>query len=314
MVDGGDLSLMALFLPHLPGGWRRHAARAGVRLEQALQRLMERTTSDSRIGPAEFLPHVARRLPAPSPGWDDGDLLRLVARLRVEDLCLAWACARGETGAVAELERQHFHVVQAALAQIPDAAAQAEEIKQLLRQRLFVPPKEGGEPRIGQYSGRGDLRSWLRVAAIRCAINHLKQQGREVALGDEMLAQLAAPEQDQELDLFKRRYRAEFKRAFEGALTALDSRDRNLLRYHYLERLNIDQIGAIHGVHRTTVARWLARTRESLLAQTRTGLMEQLRIGRTEFESIMRLIESQLDASIARFLETVPPDPDATMP
>lgn len=301
---------MRLFLPHLAPGWREHAGRAGAALEESLQRLMERTPAELNPDPAEFLAHVAGRLPEPNPGWDDGDLLRLLARLRVEDLALAWACARARSAdAVAELERQHFHVVDAALAQIVGAAPRAEEIKQLLRQRLFVPAAEGDEPRIAQYSGRGDLRSWLRVAAIRCAINHLQKQGREVALGDEMLAQLAAPDPDQELDLFKRRYRAEFKQAFEGALRALSSRDRNLLRYHYLERLSIDQLGAIYGVHRTTVARWLARTRETLLSQTRRSLMAQLRIGRPEFESIMRLIESQLDASIARFLETIPPDP-----
>jgi RNA polymerase sigma-70 factor (ECF subfamily) len=305
-----DPSLVPLFLPHLAQGWQEHAVAAGPALEETLERLMERTPAELNPDPTDFLAHVARRLPEPNPGWDDGDLLRLLARIRVEDLALAWACARDEPDAVAELERQHFHVVDAALGQIAGAAAQAEEIKQLLRQRLFVPPTEGDEPRIAQYSGRGDLRSWLRVAAIRCAINHLQKQGREVALGDEMLAHLAAPDPDQELDLFKRRYRAEFKRAFEGALRQLSSRDRNLLRYHYLERLNIDQIGAIYSVHRTTVARWLARTREGLLAQTRRSLMAQLRIERTEFESIMRLIESQLDASIARFLDTIPPDPE----
>ena len=300
--------LFHLFVPHLSREWRPYAARAGRALEPALGRVMERAAAGLRgeaPSPEELLPHLARLLPEPR---EDEDLPAVLQRLRIEDLSLAWACLRGDAEAVAELERQYFHVVDAALAQIPDAAAQSAEIKQQLRDRLFVAPGKDGRPRIAQYSGRGDIRSWLRVAAIRCALNHLQRQGREVALSDEALAGLAAPGQDAELDLLKRRYRAEFKRAFEGALAALGSRDRNLLRYHYLERLNIDQIGAIHEVHRTTVARWLGRTRETLLAETRRLLMEQLRIERGEFESIMRLIESQLDASIARFLDTVVPD------
>ena len=310
-----DSSLAPLFRASLSSEWQPHARRAGPALEQALRRLMRRIPaeldSDSDSDAEAFLAHVARRLPPPAPGPDDGGLVRLLSRLRVEDLALAWACARDEADAVAELERQHFFVVDVALSKIPAAAAHAEEIKQQLRQRLFVARGQGDEPRIAQYGGRGDLRSWLRVAAIRCALNHLQKLGREVALGDEMLEQLAAPEADQELDLLKRSYRAEFKRAFEEALCALSSRDRNLLRYHYLDRLNIDQIGGIHGVHRTTVARWLARIRDKLLTLTRGSLMAELRIERPEFESIMRLIESELDVSIARFLETVPPSPVA---
>jgi RNA polymerase sigma-70 factor (ECF subfamily) len=302
-------ALSSLFVSELQPDWREPAASLGAELEQALERVMQRARSiplPLEPEPAELLPHVARQLPPPSPKTSGTELLRWLGRLRVEELVLAWACARGSPWAIAEFERLHFHVVDAALAQLPDAAAQAEEIKQRLRQRLFVAQPDAA-PRIGQYSGRGSLRSWLRVAAIRCALNLVQQQGRELALGDEVLANLTSPGAGQEIDHLKRRYRAEFRQAFEQALASLDTRERNLLRYHYLERLNIDQIGAIHGVHRTTVARWLARIRDTLLSRTREALMSQLRIERDEFESIMRLIDSQLEVSLARCLETLPP-------
>jgi RNA polymerase sigma-70 factor (ECF subfamily) len=297
-------SLTQHFVPHLPPPLRDQADAAGPALELALKQLVRKARQAAlpldELDPAQLLAYVAERLP------EGGELLKVLERLCVEDLALAMACAEGNTEAIAQLERQHFGIIDVALAKMPDAQSHKQEIKQQLRQRLFVHTGER-QPRIAQYSGRGELRSWLRVAAVRCAINLLKSpQGREVELQDEMLAKLAAPEENQELTHLKEKYRAEFKQAFEASLGELTSRQRNVLRYHYLERLNIDQIGAIYGVHRTTVARWLAKTREDLLAATRRSLMAQLSIERTEFDSIMRLIQSQLDASIERFLETRP--------
>jgi RNA polymerase sigma-70 factor (ECF subfamily) len=293
-------------LAHLP----RQKTRT-PELEHALEELV-RQASTTHPAAAEridaLLAFVARRLP------EGGDLLNALGQLRVEDLTLAWACTEGDTDAIERIERDHFDVIDQALARLPDAAAQAQEIKQQLRKRLFVgepaPSKQGGvvsggeegqPPRITQYAGRGDLRSWLRVAAVRCGLDLLRAQKREVELSDRILDQLSIPE-DAELGHLKQRYRHAFKDAFEDALTLLSVRDRNVLRYFYIEELNIDQIGAIFNVHRATVARWLVRIRDALLRDTRRVLMERLRIGPGEFESIMRLIRSQLDASIERLL------------
>jgi hypothetical protein len=50
------------------------------------------------------------------------------------------------------------------------------------------------------------------------------------------------------------------------------------------------------------VARWNAKLRERLLTHTRRALLQRLNTSRSEFESIMRLIGSQLDVSIRRHL------------
>ncbi len=294
--DAKELS--AQFVSHLPSGRRDEAARLGPGLERQLQRLL-RLAAEAEDGqpvePRQLLAHVARTMPA------QHEVLHTLQHLRVEDLALAMACARGDAPAMAALERRHFDVVDAALARLPDAASRADEIKQQLRDVLFVGTASRGA-KIGQYSGRGDLRNWLRITTTRTALNLLKKHRREVELKDEVLDNLASPDENQELEFLKGRYRAQFKRAFGAALSSLSSRERNILRYHYLDRLSIDQIGSIHGVHRATAARWLARIRDLLLARTREALMEQLRISRDEFDSIMRLIESRLDASIERHL------------
>ena len=294
-----DHNLTALLTPHLSPDLREAAEAAGPELEEALARAMDRVREaelPGEIPTAAFLGHLAERLP------EGARMVKLIDRLHVGDLALAWACGLGREDAIQELERRCFPVgVDAALRTMPDAAANLGEIKQLLRHRLLV---DDGErpPRITQYSGRGALRSWLRVAAIRCALNFLKARGRrEVQLEEEVLERRVAPE-DPELRHLKARYRKQFKAAFEAALLSLQSKERNLLAYHYLERLNIDEMGAIYGVHRATVARWLARIRRDLEQRTRRALMERLSVGGEELESIMRLIQSQLEASIERFL------------
>jgi RNA polymerase sigma-70 factor (ECF subfamily) len=105
-----------------------------------------------------------------------------------------------------------------------------------------------------------------------------------------------------ELEHLRRVYTAEFREALLAALGELSAHDRNILRQQYVYRMTIDQIGAIHGVHRVTASRWEVKARTALLAKTRRGLLRQLRIDATELDSIMRVIQSQLDVSLLRYL------------
>jgi RNA polymerase sigma-70 factor (ECF subfamily) len=118
---------------------------------------------------------------------------------------------------------------------------------------------------------------------------------REVPSRDDELAELIGSEDDPEVAYLKRLYREEFKRAFHAAVDALDARDRLLLRQHALDGLSIDQLATLNGVHRATVARWVAAAREALLAATQQQMVRRLRLSRSELASVMRLIRSQLD-------------------
>jgi RNA polymerase sigma-70 factor, ECF subfamily len=122
------------------------------------------------------------------------------------------------------------------------------------------------------------------------------------ALADRAVANMPAGTGDPELDVVRARYAGEFKAALEGALAKLQAQDRTVLRLHYVDGLNIDQIGGIYRVHRSTVARWIARTREGLLAEARQVLMTQLRLTTKEFQSLVAAMQSQIHLSIHRFL------------
>ena len=215
-----------------------------------------------------------------------------LGKLCLDDLYLVCACLTGDARALKAFEAYCFPSVDHALARLRQSRATSEELKQGLREQLFV--GEGGGPLLRTYSGRGRLRSWLRIIAVRTAGRLIDQERKEVLLTDSVLGGLGPAEDDPELELLKATYRREFGAAFAEALATLDDRERTLLAQHYVDRLSIDEIGVIYGAHRATIARWLAKARERVLQQTRATLMRKIRVGEGEYESIMRLIESQL--------------------
>src|SRR5262249_53613663 len=141
------------------------------------------------------------------------------------------------------------------------------EVKQRIRCRVLVPDR--GPPRILDFSGRGALRAWIRVMAVREALRIARQARREGWLDDdsEKLHAFVAPgHHDGEA---KDQFRCAFAQAFDRALRGLPVRDQNLLRQYVLDGLTIDQLGALYRVHRATAARMLERARQEVLSATR---------------------------------------------
>ena len=211
------------------------------------------------------------------------------------DLLLACGCAEGDEAALRAFEEEHLRDVPRLVARVERDPAAIEEIKQRLRERLLL-PREDKPPRIADYRGKGRLTSWLRVAAIRIALD--LQVGRPSApLADDDLV-----ERDPELDYLRERYRDAFREAFTAALDELEGRERTVLRMHLLDGLGIDRIGQLYEVHRATAARWLERARTQLFEATRRRLRERLGVSASEFASIARLVRSDLDVSVCRIL------------
>jgi RNA polymerase sigma-70 factor (ECF subfamily) len=263
--------------------------------------LAERVARPAAAWPAMAVPEdcfvraIAERLGDGAPG----DAL---AAMHTDDLYLVCGCAAGDTAALAGFEQRCGPAIQRALATAGAALAERADLEQVVRQRLLVEPAGGGPPRIATYSARGPLPAWVRVVATREAARWLPRAHRELAADDDELAGLLAADDDPELGYLKRVYRGEFKRAFQAAIEALDARDRLVLCQHLLDGLGIDQLAALHGVHRATTARWIQSAREAVLAGTQRALVDRLRLSRAEIASVMRLIGSQLDVSLARVL------------
>lgn len=267
-------------------------------LDESLDSMVARareTWPTLQLSEAEFVARVAQVLP-------EQGVFEALEDLQAPDLYLATACARGEEEAVELCDRHYLVALDGPLARFQNALP-LDEALQAIRYLLFL-SKPGQVPKIGKYEGRGELGAWLRVVAIRTVISILRSKNKEVVVGDDVMAGMQDAKDDPELAALKGRYREEFRAAVEDAIGALEARERTLLRLQYLDGLNIDEIGAMYGVHRATAARWLAKIRETLRDRIRELLVQRLEISGSDVDSIARLVQSQLDLSIRKFLVT----------
>jgi RNA polymerase sigma-70 factor (ECF subfamily) len=284
------------FLSQLGPERAREAQTLGS-LEAKLSALLERCRVRVPPGVVDdevFLGELAKRLPAGRP------LEEAIDAIHCEDLYLALACVCGNAEAIAAFEAQVEKELNADLARIDPAAAFTDEVRQLLRQKLFV-CAEGEQPRITEYLGHAPLSRWVRVIAVRMAIKLQKRQQKAVrAEGDAAIARDA--EQDPELLMIRSRYNEDFQAAFQRGFERLTARERNLLRMHLIDELSIDEIGAFYRTHRSTAARWLQSARTSLSGHVREALRDRLNLPPSELHSLMRLMRSQLGLSVHRML------------
>jgi len=280
-------------------------------------------------GVLEVIPDLDRRLWAivaegraawPRFAVDARHVVELIARhatleladaaldgLRPADLYLACACARQLPEAIAAFDRDYMREVDIALARMRIGPPRLSDVKQLVRQRLFVGGGPAGQPagpgKIVEYGGRGDLRRWVRSVAVRTCLNDLRKGRREVLVDDEQLiAQHAIAADDPEIEYMKRTYAHEFRAAFGEALGQLGAREQTLLRYHHVDGLNIDEIGAIYRIHRVTAFRWIEKAREVLARSTLELLRGRLKLPPGELDSVLRMIRSQIHLSLVRHL------------
>jgi RNA polymerase sigma-70 factor (ECF subfamily) len=250
---------------------------------------------DVAVEPVRLVGFVAARL---DEGVEVGDLL---GGLRPGDLYLACALTDGDRTALAAFDRHYMREVDIALARMRIGPPRANDVKQLVRQRLFV--GDGVPGKISEYAGRGDLRRWVRSVAVRTCLNDLRKGKNEVlADDDQLIAQQAMPGDDPELAYMKRTYAREFQAAFTEALAGLGPREQTLLRYHHVDGLNIDEIGAIYRVHRVTAFRWLEKAKEKLVEATLVVMRARLNVSPKELDSVLRLIRSQVHLSLIRHL------------
>lgn len=242
--------------------------------------------SSTWISPGDFAEYLAQ-LGHSAPE------LREAAALHVEDLFLVCACARGVAPAI--------EVLRDIIISLAGRDAQ-EDLCQNVLERLLLGGL--GQPRILEYGGRSSLRAWLRVVVKRTFLNQARKRSEPPADPDAIVTDARKTlSADPEVDYMRLRYAEDFKRALRYALSSLDPQQRLVLRLYAVDGATGARIAAIMGVNRVTVVRWIADIRHRLLEATRARLQAELRLSSTEFESISRLVRSDLALSISRLLD-----------
>lgn len=268
--------------------------------KELLRRLYAAELATPRVGAdaRDFVKNLAARLATVTAPLTE------LEQLHVEDMYLAWAMSRADAAALRRFEGEFLSKL---ATQIKGAAAEAGELEQQVRTRLLLSSGDR-PPRIEQYSGRGPFGGWLRMIATRCVLD--LQRARS---GGQQLRELDSPTlaTDPELDYLKLRHAGDFKIVLEQALARLDARQVTLLKLAFVEQLAPSSIGVMYGVSARTVQRWLVDLREGLLKATREGLRARLSLSPSELDSLLGLVDSQLQVSLYRVLNLAPPG-DAT--
>jgi len=231
----------------------------------------------------EFVAHLAARVAA--------DALETVC---VADLYFALALERGDRAALHAFETVYLANLESVILHFGNGTAFLDDVRNAVRERVLA---HGGKAKIGEYHGRGDLRGWLRVVAVREALQLVRSRRREAPLPDDLATMLAV---DPPASTAKEQQI--YRDAFASALATLSARERNLLRQHYLHTATVAEIGAFYGVHGATAARWIAQIRQTLLDRTRRAVGDALRVTGTELDSAMAKAADHLDYSLRHTL------------
>jgi len=232
-----------------------------------------------------FRNHCQRVL-GESPEWD--------WKRYSQELFLCCGCARGDAEATRALEADILPQVVKAISRIDADTEFVEEALQILRDKLLVGPRA----KIADYAARGPLVAWLSVAAARVALDLIRSRNARKLQHADLPDRLAQTDTSPLNDIVKSRYADSFQRALKTAISALPSRERNLLRLQLVGRCSIDQLGRMYLVHRATAARWLEGARNRVFESVREQMKIEHHLTDGEFDSIARGVRSQLDLSI----------------
>lgn len=220
--------------------------------------------------------------------------------LAIDDLALAFGCLRNDPRAIAALDHRCLSTLTEQLIRAGFSREIAEETRLRVGEKVLV-PKDGQPPRLASFSGRSSLAAWLRVVALREAVKAQHEQHPHGTLNEDAL-QVSAAEDDPELRLFKSRFRVEFADAFRLALEGLPAHERLILRQYFIDDLSVDQLAALHQVHRSTSARWVAHARAVLVSKVKRSLQHSLKVEASEVSRLVRAVRSGFDLSLRRFL------------
>jgi len=241
------------------------------------------------------LPELARRVRDLGVAPED-------LEARAAELVLAFACAAGDPAAIGWFDARFLSAIGAYVNRfnLPDHLV--DEVRQRVRMKQLL----GDAPGISHYRGRGPLGAWVRVTAVRVALDVMAESGEPTASLDLDLSELwSSLNEGPEVETLKRAYRERLMSGLEESLALLEPRDRTLLRLHVVDNLGIDAIARIYRVHRATAARWLIAIRRRVFELLRDKLALRFGMSTTELRSVVRLLQSEIHLSARRVLAEV---------
>jgi RNA polymerase sigma-70 factor, ECF subfamily len=199
--------------------------------------------------------------------WESCRLTAGTPPVFVEDVYLVQACLKGISTALRAFEARHMSQVPSYVSRFAFSEADLADVEQSLRVRLLTGPR----PKLASYTGVGPLSSWLKVTAMRTALNLVaaRQAGGADVEPEDMLVLVTTdlPSVEQKvLNLLMTETHRELVREVLGdALASLSDHEKTVLRMYLLDGIAVHALARVFAVHRATVARWLGSIRAHVL-------------------------------------------------
>ncbi|MBX3258388.1 MAG: hypothetical protein KIS78_00865 [Labilithrix sp.] len=231
---------------------------------------------------------------------------RLDDAVRVEDLLLACACAKGARAAHDALQALSQPDIDRAHARIhpPVTLPQAREL--VWRHLLHVP--DGGAARVALYKGETELLGWVRALANRLLLALVSgAKPAPASLEDAILqhsAGNAALALEPELERVKQAYLPGLRATLGYTLTSLDARERALLKDAIVERHDLDALALMYAGPRGAIAAAIAAARDKLQYRLKNRLAERMKVSDRDHASLVSCVAVQLDAALSRTLDS----------
>lgn len=275
---------------------KEELARAGFS-PSAVAALSEQTVRAHADLSAEHISEAtwAARLAGACPANPD-DLRDASEELRVEELWLATLLEANEAGSVKRFEATlmpEIDIVVRRFEKDPDAR---DELRQIVRIKLLV-GTPGVAPKIGQYAGHGRIAGWVRTVAARVALNHKRGERHHDSPDILEALQLASTP---EYRCLRAERQTEFWACLRAAFESLEPRARTVLRLRYRVGMTAAAIAHSYAVHESTMSRWLAGARETLILS-----FEERASSNLGPDELRRVLHSRLDLSLQGLFSTL---------
>ncbi len=205
------------------------------------------------------------------PDAHPGEAAELHRALRLEDLVLARACARGNELAWECFLNQYRSKLFAAAAAIAREESAARDLADGVYADLFgIRRSEGGKriSKLASYTGRGSLEGWLRTVLAQEYVNRHRIERRLVSLDE----RTQGGEQFEAKPAAATPVDTRLEQAIDEALDEVPAEERFLLASWYLDGRTLAEIARMLGVHESTVSRRVDRITGALRKRILRGL------------------------------------------
>jgi RNA polymerase sigma-70 factor (ECF subfamily) len=213
---------------------------------------------------------------------------------RAAEFYLARGCAAGDSAAIRAFEAEFFAEVRACHARIRPRGLGVDELEQRIREKLFA------NKAISRFSGKGDLRRWLRVLTTRLIFDHVRSIHPAVPLEDQLLPDAVATTAD--ATLAKAQLRAEIRIALREAFAAMTDRQQLLVQAE-VRGTPLSALAATYQVNVRSIQRWVREAHDVLLTEFRGALGRRLRIAPGELSSVLAFARSQLRSGLGELAQ-----------